>query len=432
MKRDGKSTNLRAWNDDVPRVGTILVVDDTDMNRDVLSRRLQRDGHEVVTAGNGREALQLISENEFDLVLLDVMMPEISGLEVLKQVRESKSMQVLPVIMATGLSETEDVIEGLRLGANDYVTKPLNFPVLQARVATQLGLKAMSDELNRLNQRMKQGLVSAAHVQKAGLPIEIPEGTSFRFAWRFCPCEELAGDGMALIPIDERFTVVALWDVSGHGVPASLLSVAISHTLSPRVGRNSVIFDAESEPPRLAEPAAVASRLNEIFPMICSHNLHFTMCYGILDNEQGTFQFSSAGHPPPIQVGAGDSLVEHVITGFPIGVVDADLSGNAASMTPSSPSNKTNGETMFRESTVRLSEGDRLFLYSDGLIEEPNEEGEFFGSKHFHQTLRDIHDVDVDAGLDRLLGGLEAWRGGKNFNDDVSVLAIERKDCGSS
>jgi DNA-binding response OmpR family regulator len=116
----------------------LLVVDDNEMNRDMLSRRLSRRKHTVITAENGQQALDLIEKESFDLVLLDVMMPGISGIEVLKLIRQSYSASELPVIMATAKGDSEDVVMALKLGANDYVIKPLDFPIVLARVETQL------------------------------------------------------------------------------------------------------------------------------------------------------------------------------------------------------------------------------------------------------------------------------------------------------
>ena len=125
--------------------GHLLIVDDNEMNRDVLARRLGRHGYEVTLAASGREALALIAEQRFDLALFDVMMPEVSGLEALARVREVHSLADLPVIMVTARNQSEDVVEALRLGANDYVTKPVDFPVLLARVATHLRLRRLSE-----------------------------------------------------------------------------------------------------------------------------------------------------------------------------------------------------------------------------------------------------------------------------------------------
>ena len=118
--------------------GNLLVVDDNEMNRDMLSRRLSRHGHMVVTAENGQKSLELIEQQSFDLILLDIMMPGISGIEVLKTVRQSYSASELPVIMVTAKGDSDDVVTALKLGANDYVIKPLDFPVVIARIQTQL------------------------------------------------------------------------------------------------------------------------------------------------------------------------------------------------------------------------------------------------------------------------------------------------------
>ena len=105
----------------------LLVVDDNEDNLDMLARRLKRRGYEVETADSGATALEALEQRKFDAVLLDVMMPVISGLEVLAKIRRTQSKSELPVLMATAKSDSEDVVEALRLGANDYVTKPLNF-----------------------------------------------------------------------------------------------------------------------------------------------------------------------------------------------------------------------------------------------------------------------------------------------------------------
>ena len=118
--------------------GNLLVVDDNEMNRDMLSRRLSRLGHTVVTAENGQKTLGLIEQQSFDVILLDIMMTGISGIEVLKIIRQSYSTSELPVIMVTAKGDSEDVVKALKLGANDYVIKPLDFPVVLTRVQTQL------------------------------------------------------------------------------------------------------------------------------------------------------------------------------------------------------------------------------------------------------------------------------------------------------
>lgn len=133
----------------------LLVVDDNELNRDMLSRRLGSRGYRVETADDGEQALALLEQQAFDLVLLDVMMPGLTGIDVLKRVRERRPQSELPVIMATARDTTEDVVEALQLGANDYVTKPLDFAVVLARVETQLALKRQTHEIRRLAEHLE-------------------------------------------------------------------------------------------------------------------------------------------------------------------------------------------------------------------------------------------------------------------------------------
>ena len=133
----------------------ILVVDDDPQNRDLLTRRLERQGFEVETSRDGLEGLRRIEAEDFDLVMLDVMMPGMNGLEVLERVRRTRSMSELPVILATALAETEDAVEGLERGANDYVTKPFDFPMVVARVRTQLAASRSARKIAALAKQLE-------------------------------------------------------------------------------------------------------------------------------------------------------------------------------------------------------------------------------------------------------------------------------------
>jgi diguanylate cyclase (GGDEF)-like protein/PAS domain S-box-containing protein len=134
-------------------LGFLLVVDDEEMNRDMLSRRLELEGYSVLTAPGGAEALKLISEQDFDAVLLDAMMPLQSGYEVLAEIRKNYSAMELPVLMATAKSQSEDVVSAFEFGANDYITKPINFPVAIARIKSQVASKKLSTQLRTSEMR---------------------------------------------------------------------------------------------------------------------------------------------------------------------------------------------------------------------------------------------------------------------------------------
>lgn len=148
----------------------LLVVDDGEMNRNILSRRLERRGYAVEVAADGQQALDMIAEHPFDLVLLDIMMPGMDGMEVLGILRQRYSALELPVIMATARDDSHSVIDALNMGANDYVTKPIDFPVLMARLQAQLARKRAEEELRQAkeeaeeaNQAKSQFLASMSH-----------------------------------------------------------------------------------------------------------------------------------------------------------------------------------------------------------------------------------------------------------------------------
>jgi diguanylate cyclase (GGDEF)-like protein len=137
-----------------PVVGRLLIVDDVADNRAILTRRFQRRGFEIVEADCGAEALRLIGEQTFDCVLLDVMMPGMDGTEALRRIREKFAASLLPVIMVTAKSQSEDVVEALKLGANDYVTKPVDFSVALARVNSQIDRRRAELELLETNKSL--------------------------------------------------------------------------------------------------------------------------------------------------------------------------------------------------------------------------------------------------------------------------------------
>jgi diguanylate cyclase (GGDEF)-like protein len=134
----------------------LLIVDDIADNRTILARRFERRGFEISEADRGQRALDLIAQENFDLVLLDVMMPEMDGFEVLKRIREHHSSVALPVIMVTAKSQSEDVVQALELGANDYVTKPVDFAVALARVNAQVGRKRAEEGVRQANEALRQ------------------------------------------------------------------------------------------------------------------------------------------------------------------------------------------------------------------------------------------------------------------------------------
>ena len=152
-------------NDPLPR---LLIVDDVDANREILARMFRNRGFDTVEAEGGHKALEIIACEPLDLVLLDVMMPDMDGFEALRRIREAHSSVELPVIMVTARTESQDIVHALSLGANDYVTKPVDFAVAHARVNALVGRKRAEEEVRRVEERLRASHKLEAIGQLAG------------------------------------------------------------------------------------------------------------------------------------------------------------------------------------------------------------------------------------------------------------------------
>lgn len=158
--------------EDSPR-GRVLVVDDSTDNLEILATRLRFRGYDVSTATRGEEALKLVEAHPPDLILLDVMMPGIDGFEVARRIKRDPSLPFIPIILVTARDSTQDKVAGLDAGADDYLTKPINFPELEARVRSMLRIKELQDELGEKNRELEKlsisdgltGLFNHRHIQ---------------------------------------------------------------------------------------------------------------------------------------------------------------------------------------------------------------------------------------------------------------------------
>jgi CheY-like chemotaxis protein len=389
------------------RTTRLLVVDDNETNRDMLSRRLVSSGYEVDLAEDGPRALDLVSRNTYDLILLDVMMPGMNGLEVLRRLRKTHSAGQLPIIMATAKDQSRDVVEALQGGANDYVTKPIDYPVLVARVEAHAGLKRAAEQLDEAFHRIKRGLDAAARIQRSLLPHDMPAVDGALFAGTYRPCDELAGDIFNVFRLDDRHVGLYLLDVSGHGVEAALLSSALSHVLTARPGEGSVIWDHDDQrraPLRIVPPAEVIQRLNTRFPMDPDTCQYFTIVYGVLDVPGREFRFVSAGHPGPVHLRADGTARMLLNPGPPIGWFGA--------------------ERRYEDMTVKLAAGDRLYLYSDGFIEAFSPDDEEFSVERLIASLQRARALSLDDSLAGLVRDVEQWTAGPS-HDDMSALAFQ-------
>lgn len=249
---------------------------------------------------------------------------------------------------------------------------------------------------------MQRDLEAAARIQQSLLPEAIPDVSGMKIAWSYRPSDELGGDTLNVLRLDETTIAVYVLDVSGHGVPASLLSFTLAHTLSA-FPEQSILFNQQDKVNKTASPSEVASRLNQRFRLDLDAPQYFTMFYGLIDEQTKKVRCVIAGHPPVILVRADGTSDIHYANSPPVGVME---------------------QIELTEIEIELQPGDRLYIYTDGLSEAFSEEGNQLGIERVRETAIHARKEPLKASVRalELLG--ENWTHG-DPQDDVSVLAIE-------
>lgn len=249
------------------------------------------------------------------------------------------------------------------------------------------------ESLRKANSQLKKDLQAAAAIQQAQLPKELPDIAGYRFAWRFRPCEELAGDTLNIFMLDETHAVVYVLDVSGHGVRASLQSFALNQDLRPL-----------QNGPTLLSPEEVLARLNAKYPMDMQTGMFFTILYGVLDTRTGDFSFSSAGHPGPILIRQEQAPQIIETESYPIGI---------------------RPDTEYFSQTIRLQSEDKLILFTDGVVEAFSAADKPYGEERLLKTLHRNRNATVDGMLESVMKSLDNWACHVTLRDDVSLVGIE-------
>src|SRR5947209_4168447 len=227
----------------------ILIVDDTPTNIGVISGAL-RDSYKTKIATNGPKALALAcAEEKPDLILLDVMMPEMDGYEVCMRLKADPSTREIPVIFLTGQTSAEDETRGFEVGAVDYVHKPFSPAVVKARVRSHILLRESGAQLTAQLLELNNELDMARQIQLSILPHTVPQLPGLEIVARFRPMTAVAGDFYDFVQIDDKHLGILIADVSGHGLSSALIASMLQVALTAQVVHAS-------------EPAKVLSGLN--------------------------------------------------------------------------------------------------------------------------------------------------------------------------
>ena len=267
-------------------------------------------------------------------------------------------------------------------------------------------LTQLNAEISRINSRMVRDLDAAAKVQRSLLPaidVTIPAAD---VAWRYVPCQSLAGDFLNVFPLDDEHVGLFVVDVSGHGVPSSLMAVTVGRFLTPKVSDTSLLVrQGPDGRPAIVPPAEVATQLNRLFQADEFSGLYFTLLYGVLHMPSGRLDYVSGGHPPLVRLpGGGGELEFHPAEGFPIAFVP---------------------EVDYSQRSLQLAPGDRIYLYSDGVPEAMDAEQRPYGDAALADCLSQNRGEPLEASVARLLAAVEEWCRPNGPLDDVSILGLE-------
>ena len=198
----------------------ILIVDDTPANIQILTGILKEKGYQLSIATNGKQALQVLEKVRPDLILLDVMMPELDGFETCKIIKKTPGLDDIPIIFLTSKTDTSDIVAGFEIGAVDYVGKPFNTNELLARINTHLTIdqlrRSLAEKNEELARAQKREREMAFRVQSQLIPVNMPEIAGWEFAANWIPAREVSGDYYDFIRNQDRLGII-IADVQAKG-----------------------------------------------------------------------------------------------------------------------------------------------------------------------------------------------------------------------
>ena len=374
----------------------ILIVDDTPTNIGVISGAL-KDCYKTKIATNGEKALALASaEEKPDLILLDVMMPEMDGYEVCSRLKADPATREIPVIFLTGQTSAEDETRGFEVGAVDYVHKPFSPAVVKARVRSHILLREARAQLAAQLRALNDELEMARQIQLSILPHTVPELPGLDIVARFYPMTSVAGDFYDFLQIDDKHIGILIADVSGHGLPSALIASMLQVALTAQVGHAS-------------EPAKVLTGLNKA---LCGKfTMNFvTAAYIYMDSEKNLMRYAGAGHPPILQYRHSTQKASPLMeNGLVLGMFeDAEYTALELPLEPS----------------------DRYVLYTDGIPEAASPSGELYGTDRFLRFLENKHSLNAEEFADAFLEDIAKWSGQsdeRGQQDDITLVLFDFK-----
>jgi len=369
---------------------TILIVDDNPTNLRMLVRTLEGEGYRLLAARSGRAALEIAAQARPDLVLLDVMMPEMDGFEVCRALKANAATREAVVIFLSAGGEVADKVAGLAMGAADYVTKPIQAEEVLARVANHLARQRLEREVRRGRDELERELARAAGMQRSLLPARLPRGASVTFAAHYRTSRYAGGDYYDVLDLGDGKYGVVVADVSGHGAHAAIVMAmirAVVHTY-PRAS---------------FEPASVLQHLNRHFAYLWDTPMFATAACGVIDEQTAAMTLVCAGHHVPLLLRGGR------VTPLPVCATLMLLMFEL----PAIPC-----------STIPLQRGDRILLYTDGITERSGPDDEMYEVDRLKAALSAAGVTGAEETIDAIVRDVDRFAAGSEAQDDQTLLLI--------
>jgi phosphoserine phosphatase RsbU/P len=387
----------------------LLVVDDNEMNRDMLSRRLERQGFKVDLAENGLIAFESISANAFDLILLDIMMPVMNGYDLLEKLKADPALCHIPVIMITAVDDAESVARCIEMGAEDHLPKPFNPAILRARVESALAKKRLRDREQVYAKSLERELAIGRQIQASFLPEALPEVKGWELAARFQPARQVAGDFYDAFELPDGRIGLVVADVCDKGVGAALFMALFRSLLrvlaAQNVTGNDIDIDIDIDPQNVV--VRTLTSINDYIAHTHSRaNMFATLFFGVLSPDSGALHYVNAGHDSPVVLEPGVSEPHRLEPGAP-----------AVGLMPG---------LQFRAASMLLPPGAMLVAYTDGVIDASAADGEKFSEQRLLELLDARSSATATATLDRIESALAQHVGDAPRFDDITLLAVRR------
>jgi len=360
--------------------GTLLVVDDNDMNREFLSRHLERQGHRVAEAEDGDRALQMLEEQMFDLVLLDIMMPNMNGFQVLEYLKGHDTWRYIPVIMISAVDEIDSVVRCIEMGAEDHLAKPFDPVILRARVSACLEKKRLRDLERLYAQSMERELEIGREIQGSFFPKDLPQLPGWEIAAHFQAARQVGGDFYDTFLLSGAEAVgLVIADVCDKGVGAALFMGLFRSLIRAFVSMHystewaASLGETRTEPEELCSMATrkgidsphaealkniISLTNNYIAAMHHDTNMFASLFFGVLEPSSGNLTYINGGHEPPAIIG-------------PKGVKER--------LAPTGPAVGMMPNLSFETRGTKFDPGDLLVAFTDGVTEARSPGGDFFG-----------------------------------------------------